>query len=97
MGKIFDNRAQVSLGNAPALVITLVVIGIVIGLGAIILQKFKTNINKGVDENSTAVNATQSAIEGIKTFADFQSVIAIVLVAALILGLVGLIAFVRGQ
>ena len=44
-------------------------------------------------ENTTAYNATGQAVAGIMTFADFQSVIAIVLVAAVILGLVGLIAF----
>jgi len=84
-------KGQVSLANAPALVITLVVIGIVLGLGATVLQQFQANLTAG----SFGANATQFALEGINTFAGFQSVIAIVLVAALILGLVALIAFAR--
>jgi len=84
---------QVTLGAVPTMVTTLVVIGIVLGLGAVILQQFVNNINTGASENGSAVNATIAAIGGISTFADFQSVIAIVLVAAVILGLVGLIAF----
>ena len=38
-----SKKGQVSLSNAPTLVITLVVIGIILGLGATVLQKFKDN------------------------------------------------------
>jgi len=87
-------KGQVALGAVPTLVITLVVIGIVLGLGVMVLQQFATNIADpgGIIDNN-AVNATNAGIAGLATFADFQSVIAIVLVAAVILGLVGLIAF----
>jgi hypothetical protein len=44
-------------------------------------------------QQSSAYNISAQANSGIGTFADFQSVIAIVLVATIILGLVGLIAF----
>ena len=86
------SKGQVSLGSVPTLVITLVVIAIILGLGVVILQSFQENMGI-TGENTTAYNATGEAISGIMTFADFQSVIAIVLVAAVILGLVGLIAF----
>lgn len=91
-------KGQVSLANAPALIITLVVLGIILGLGATVIQSIQENIaGPGKQfENSTAWNATQQANEGIITFAGFQPVIAIVLVAALILGLVALIAFAGG-
>ncbi len=88
-----DKRAQVTLGNAPALVIVLVVIGIVLAIGAVVLEEFSNQLTV----NSTAANATEEALKGIDTFASFQSVIAIVLVAALILGLVALITFARQQ
>jgi hypothetical protein len=91
--KSMRSKGQVALGAVPTLVITLVVIGIVLGLGAMILQQFQNNIADGSAVVSNAENATQAGILGIATFADFQSVIAIVLVAAVILGLVGLIAF----
>jgi len=85
-------KGQVALGAVPTMVITLVVIAIILGLGVVILQSFQENM--GISgENTTAYNATGQAVAGIMTFADFQSVIAIVLVAAVILGLVGLIAF----
>ena len=86
------NKGQVTLGNAPALVIVLVVIGIVLAIGAVVLEEFQNQLVPG----STGFNATGEALAGIDTFASFQSVIAIVLVAALILGLVALITFARG-
>ena len=86
-----NKRAQVTLGNAPALVIVLVVIGIVLAIGAVVLEEFQSQLTP----NSTGANATGEALAGIDTFASFQSVIAIVLVAALILGLVALITFAR--
>lgn len=85
-------KGQVALGSVPTMVITLVVIAIILGLGAVILESFQSNMG-AANENTTAWNATGQAVQGIMTFADFQSVIAIVLVAAVILGLVGLIAF----
>lgn len=93
MKSLFERsrKGQVSLNNAPSLVITLVVIGIVLALGATVLQNFKDNLTAG----TFGANATQKTLEGIDTFAGFQTVIAIVLVAALILGLVALIAFAR--
>jgi len=91
-----EKKGQVSLGAAPTLVITLVVIGIVLALGATIMDKFQTAIGDGQTNVSTfAENATSNALKGIDTFSSFQSVIAIVLVSALILGLVALISFAR--
>jgi len=86
-----EKKGQVSLGAAPTLVITLVVIGIVLALGATILDKFKDQQTA----NSVAANATTNALKGIDTFSSFQTVVAIVLVSALILGLVALISFAR--
>jgi len=161
-------KGQIELGAVPTLVISLVVIGIVLAIGATILQSmgtassfnpagntvqnisnirttaviynltatpvlggsvtycnqtggtalgstnytvypsnatvvFHSNFLSGnasycyvsysYEMMSNAANATLLGQEGVSAFADFQSVIAIVLVAAVILGLVGLIAF----
>ena len=45
------------------------------------------------DAPSAASNVTYQGVAGVATIADFQGVIAIVLVAAVILGLIGLIVF----
>lgn len=94
-----NKKGQVSLDQAPALIITLVVIGIIIGVGAFIMEEVKETQEaldaKTENLTSTATNSTQKTLEGIDTFAGFQTVIAIVLVAAFILGLVALIAFGR--
>jgi len=164
-----NRKGQVTLADAPSVIIALIIIGIVLAMGAIIIETvgdqtttsgsavqnitgirtvavvynltntpvlsgsitycnqtggtalgstnytlypgnatvvFHSNFLSGnfsycyasyaYQQQSYSYNVTQSANEGIITFAGFQPVIAIVLVAMLILGLVALIAYARG-
>ena len=50
-------------------------------------------VSYSYDAPSAATNVTYQGVAGVATIADFQGVIAIVLVAAVILGLIGLIVF----
>ena len=165
-----DKKGQVELGAVPTLVITLVIIGICIGVGAIVVQQMGTasTINPDIStsqnisgiktsavvynltaqpvtagsitycnqtggalssvnytlytnnatvvfhsnflsgngsycyasytygQQSAAYNVTAQANAGLGTFADFQSVIAIILVAAVVVGLaVGIAMYAR--
>jgi hypothetical protein len=83
--------------NTISFTIALVVIGITLGVGAVSLQKMKSvaSTDTALSIDNDAENITESSIVAIKDVADFQSIIAIILVGAIILGLVGLIIVVR--
>jgi hypothetical protein len=78
------NKRGVSLQEAPMVVVILVVIAIVLGLGQTILQ----NIGSTQTANSYAANATNDGQVGLDTFSNFQTTIAIVVVAGIILGVI---------
>jgi hypothetical protein len=79
------NKKAMSLDMIPTVVVLLVVIAIVMGLGQTIL----TNILGTQTANTYAYNATVYGQQGINTFASFQTTIAIVVVAGVILGVIG--------
>jgi NADH:ubiquinone oxidoreductase subunit 6 (subunit J) len=92
MGKnIFKNKKGLGLGEAPAAVIMLVVIAIVLGIGASIL----TTVQTGQTANSIAYNASGFGLTGVNTFSQWVPTIAIVLAASLVIGLV--MAYLMGR
>ena len=74
---------QIGLQQAPGIVVTLVVIAVVLGVGATILDE--VGATQGV--NTTASNITEDGLTGINTFSGFQPVMAVIAVAAIILTL----------
>jgi TRAP-type uncharacterized transport system fused permease subunit len=72
------------LREAPAMVWTLVLIGIFLGVGLYILQKFRDQLTAG-SEAWTGVNET---IVGIGEFPTWITIIVVVIAASIIIGLV---------
>jgi len=72
------------LNEAPAAVLMLVIIGIFIGVGATILGKVQDTQTAG----TVAHNATSNALAGLETFSGWQTTIAIIIAAVIVIGLV---------
>jgi len=82
--KKIGKKAQAGiLAQAPQAVIILVIIAVVIGVGATVLDE----IQETQTVNSTAFNATGQGLAGLTTFSDFQPTIAVIVVAVIIIGL----------
>lgn len=82
------------LSAAPAAVIVLVVIAVILGVGATVLDK----VDDTQTVNSFSYNATQDGLSGLNTFSDFQPTMAIIVVAVIIIGLLlGGFAMVRNK
>jgi len=88
MRSILKNKKGLSLGDMYPAVLTIVLIGIVLGIGLYVLAQIETNITGG----STAINTT---ITGLGGLASWIAVIVVVLAAAIVLGVV-LSSFGRG-
>ena len=89
--KTINKKGQMSLGQVPGAVQLLVVIAIFLAVGALIVQSVQDN--DAIADGSTAFNVTSSGLAGLESLGDFQSLIAIVIAAAVVLGLVALIGF----
>ena len=73
-----------NLGDMYPAVLTIVLIGIVIGVGVIVLDEFGGSAGIGT-QASTAINSTRDAVDD---FVTWIPVIVIIIAAAIILGLV---------
>jgi len=65
--------------------LTFVVIAIVISAGAMITNEFKGQIQ---DTNSTAYSAVEKGEEALQTFANWLPLLAIVVVASVVIGII---------
>lgn len=99
-------KGLISLSQAPAIVIVLLVIGIVLTVGQLIMADVEEQIEStlgctdgGSDQmagssfnctTSIAFNATKSAQEGTDAISQFQSIFGIVIAAAIVLGVVSI-------
>src|SRR3990167_8002047 len=89
-----SRKGQVALSQAPAAVVILVVIAVVIGVGQNILDK----VDDTQTANSFAINSTIEGEKGLDTFSDFQTTMATIVVAVIIIGLLlGGFALVMGK
>ena len=82
MKSILKDKKGLSLGDLYPAVLTIVLIGIILGIGLYILASVETNVGGTA---STAINTT---ITGLATFADWIAIIVVVLAAAVVLGVV---------
>ena len=88
---LMKDKRGLSLGDIYPAVLTIVMIGIVLGIRLYILAEIDDQITD--DEASDAINAT---ITGLGGFADWIAVIVVVIAAAIVLGIV-LSSFGRGS
>ena len=84
MKALLKNRKGATLGDAYPMVLTIVLIGIILGIGLYVLAQIEPNVGSSSDA-STAINTT---IEGLGDFADWIAVIVVVIAAAIVLGVV---------
>lgn len=82
-----SKKGQVALNQLVPVAIVLVVIAIVLGLGADILTEIRTDQTA----NSFSYNASTNGLQGIDKLSGFQPTIALVIAAAAIIGIVGLL------
>ena len=76
------------LQDLATIAITFVIIAIIIGIGADVLGKLQ--VNMGTDNNTADVqyNATQYGLEGLEELASWLPTIAIIVAAAVIIGII---------
>jgi len=77
------NKKGMGLNEMYPAIMTLVMIGILLGIGLLVLSEVSENI-----DNNDAQTAVNDTLEGIGNFADWIPVIVVVIAAAIILGLV---------
>ena len=84
--KHFNKRGQRSftISDMGTIAIGLVVAAVILGMGATILSKLKDSQTI----NSTAYNTSNFGIQGMTTMAEFIPTIAIVAVAAIVIGII---------
>jgi len=80
--KMLKDKRGLSLGDMYPAVLTIVLVGIVLGVGLYVLATFSDQVTGTAN---TAVNAT---ITGLATFADWIAIIVVVIAAAIVLGVV---------
>ena len=87
MVKKFNKKAQATgftISDLGTIAIALVVAAVILGLGATILEKLQgTQV-----VNKTAFNASGFGLQGLNTMAEFIPTIAIVAVAAIVIGII---------
>ena len=73
-----------SIGDMYPAVLTIVLVGIVLGVGLYVLSTFATQISS----DTTAQTAVNTTISGLADFADWIAIIVVVIAAAIVLGVV---------
>ncbi len=81
--KLLSDKRGMGLGEMYPAVLTIVLIGIVLGIGLYVLSKVEGNIT-----NEAAGDAVNTTIAGLDDFADWIAIIVVVMAAAIILGVV---------
>jgi len=93
MAKKLNKKAQrFTINDIGTIAIAIVVAAVILGLGATILEK----IQGTQTVNGTAFNSTGFGLQGMVTMAEFLPTIAIVAVAAIVIGII-LVFFGRRQ
>ena len=80
---LVKDKKGMSLGDMYPAVLTIVLIGIVLGVGLYVMAEVEENIDN--DDAGTAINDT---ITGLAGLSDWIAVIVVVIAAAIVLGIV---------
>ena len=83
MNSMLKDKKGMSLGDMYPAVLTIVLIGIVLGIGMYVLSEVESNVGGGTA--STAINTTITGLSGLSTWI---AVIVVVIAAAIVLGIV---------
>jgi len=83
MRKLLKKKGM-SIGDMYPAVLTIVLVGIVLGIGLYVLATFTDQLSS----SSTAQTAVNTTISGLATFADWVAIIVVVIAAAIVLGVV---------
>jgi hypothetical protein len=73
------------LQDMPGIVILFVVIAVILGVGATIL----VSVRSGQTADGLAYNATTKGLEGITEISEWQPTLAIIVIAAVVIGVIG--------
>ncbi|KKK77107.1 hypothetical protein LCGC14_2856920 [marine sediment metagenome] len=84
MARINKKAQRFTISDLGTIAIALVVAAVILGMGATILEK----IQGTQTINGTAYNATGFGLTGMNTMAEFIPTIAIVAVAAIVIGII---------
>jgi len=84
MEKLTIKKKGMSIGDMYPAVLTIVLVGIVLGIGLYVLATFSDQIST----SETAQEAVNTTITGLATFADWIAIIVVVIAAAIVLGVV---------
>ena len=84
MRKLTLKKNGMSIGDMYPAVLTIVLVGIVLGVGLYVLSTFATQISS----DTTAQTAVNTTIAGLADFADWIAIIVVVIAAAIVLGVV---------
>ena len=87
----FEEKNGMTLGDMYPAVLTIVLIGIILGIGIYVLAEISSNIT-----NPSAAAAVNTTMSGIGDFAGWIAIIVVVIAAAVVLGVV-LSSFGGGQ
>lgn len=79
-----QQKKGMSIGDMYPAVLTIVLVGIVLGVGLYVLSTFATQISS----DTTAQTAVNTTIAGLADFADWIAIIVVVIAAAIVLGIV---------
>lgn len=82
MRSLLQKKKGITLGDMYPAVLTIVLIGIVLGVGLYVLDKFEDNMT------GTAATAVNTTIAGLDDFASWIAIIVVVIAAAVVLGVV---------
>ena len=84
MSKLTLKKKGMSIGDMYPAVLTIVLVGIVLGVGLYVLSTFATQISG----DAVAQLAVNDTIAGLADFADWIAIIVVVIAAAIVLGVV---------
>ena len=84
MESLLKRKKGMSIGDMYPAVLTIVLVGIVLGVGLYVLSTFSTQITS----DAVASGAVNTTIAGLATFADWIAIIVVVIAAAIVLGIV---------
>ena len=76
------------LNNAPSAILLLVVIGVVVAVGAAVLQQLTTTQTQGTYIQNLSYAAAGNTTLGLVAFSGYLPIIGLVIAAAIVIGLV---------
>ena len=90
MVRKFNKKGQRSftISDLGTIAISLVVAAVIIGMGATILSKLQDQTTGNATTGTAAFNVSRFGIDGLNTIAEFLLTIAIVAVAAIVIGII---------